>query len=177
MSVPSEETSNQETIAVPDEVPAVASGSIWTAARFPAQKCTAHKGDGSPCRAWAITGGSVCVYHGGKAKQVREAARKRLESLVPEALEVLADLAQGSAKNPATGDHVDVPPAVRARAAADILSRAGFAARTEHEVTLAEGPPRPDLDAAIGRALDARAMLSPGPLAHEESGGAEREAP
>lgn len=130
------------------------------ATRWPAaQRCTAHRSDGEPCRAYAITGGRVCVYHGGKAPQVREAARKRLEGLVPEALEVLADLAQGKAKHPDTGTAVEVPPAVRARAAADILSRAGVSAITEVELSVADGPPRPDLDAAIYRALEVRGML------------------
>lgn len=140
--------------------PAAASGSIWEA-KFPAQRCTARRSDGEPCKAWAITGGSVCVYHGGKAPQVREAARKRLEGLVPEALEVLADLAQGRAQDPGSGEAVLVPPAVRARAAADILSRAGVAAVNEHEIMVTDGPVRPDLDAALSAALEARGLLPP----------------
>jgi len=43
-------------------------------------RCTAHRSDGAPCRAWAIRGGRVCSVHGGRAPQVREAARRRLES-------------------------------------------------------------------------------------------------
>jgi len=43
-------------------------------------RCTAHRTDGAPCRAWAIRGGRVCAAHGGRAPQVREAARRRLES-------------------------------------------------------------------------------------------------
>lgn len=135
--------------------------SPWKAPKFPAQRCTAHRSDGEPCKAWAITGGDVCVYHGGKAPQVREAARKRLEGLVPEALEVLADLAHGKAAHPASGEPVVVPPAVRARAAADILSRAGVAAVTEHDIMVSEGSARPDLDAALSVALEARGLLPP----------------
>jgi hypothetical protein len=43
-------------------------------------RCTAHRTDGAPCRAWAIRGGRVCAAHGGRAPQVRDAARRRLES-------------------------------------------------------------------------------------------------
>jgi hypothetical protein len=43
-------------------------------------RCTAHRSDVAPCRAWAIRGGRVCAAHGGRAPQVREAARRRLES-------------------------------------------------------------------------------------------------
>jgi hypothetical protein len=43
-------------------------------------RCTAHRSDGEPCRAWAIRGGRVCAAHGGRAPQVRAAARRRLES-------------------------------------------------------------------------------------------------
>lgn len=147
-------------MSVPNDAPDSASGPLWPSA----QRCTAHRSDGEPCRAYAITGGKVCVYHGGKAKQVREAARKRLEGLVPEALDVLADLAQGRAAHPDSGNAVEVPPAVRARAAADILSRAGVAAVTGYDVSISEGdgPPQPDIDEAIRRALEARGMLPHG---------------
>jgi hypothetical protein len=45
----------------------------------PAVRCTAHRRDGQPCRAWAIHGGTVCWAHGGAAPQVRRAALARLE--------------------------------------------------------------------------------------------------
>jgi hypothetical protein len=41
------------------------------------RRCTAHRGDGQPCRAWAIVGGFVCRAHGGSAPQVRLEARIR----------------------------------------------------------------------------------------------------
>ena len=43
-------------------------------------RCTAHRSDGGECQAWAIHGGRVCAAHGGRAPQVRAAARRRLES-------------------------------------------------------------------------------------------------
>lgn len=124
------------------------------------QMCSARKSNGQPCKRWAIVGGNVCPTHGGRAPQVMEAARRRLKALAPMALEVLADLAQGKATDPATGDPSNVPAAVRARAAADILSRAGVAAVTGHDVTLDyDGAPRPDLDDAIATALAARGIV------------------
>jgi len=43
-----------------------------------AVRCTAHRTNGLPCRAWAVRGAVVCVAHGGAAPQVRRAARRRL---------------------------------------------------------------------------------------------------
>ena len=42
-----------------------------------ARRCTAHRGDGQSCEAWAIVGGFVCRAHGGSAPQVRHEARIR----------------------------------------------------------------------------------------------------
>lgn len=41
--------------------------------------CTAHRTNGEPCSAWAVTGAYVCVKHGGLAPQVRAAAARRWE--------------------------------------------------------------------------------------------------
>jgi hypothetical protein len=41
-------------------------------------RCTAHRTDGLPCRAWSIRGSYVCRVHGGRAPQVRAAAEFRL---------------------------------------------------------------------------------------------------
>lgn len=43
-----------------------------------AVRCRGHRPDGSPCKRWAIRGGFVCPTHGGRAPQVRRAARLRL---------------------------------------------------------------------------------------------------
>lgn len=42
-------------------------------------KCHGHKQDGSPCGAYAITGGKVCGAHGGRPKQTRSKAVVRAE--------------------------------------------------------------------------------------------------
>lgn len=132
--------------------------SIWETGRFPSQRCTARKGDtGEPCKAWAISGGSVCVYHGGRAKQVRDAAKKRLEALVPLALDTLADLMQGIAHDPGSDAPMAVPPSVRSRSATEVLSRAGYPAASAVELdATVTSDPNPALDAAIAAALARR---------------------
>jgi hypothetical protein len=40
--------------------------------------CLAKRTNGEPCRAYAITGGTVCRAHGGAAPQVRAAAHRRI---------------------------------------------------------------------------------------------------
>lgn len=41
-------------------------------------RCEAHHGDGQPCQARAIPGGTVCEKHGGSAPQVRRAAGRNV---------------------------------------------------------------------------------------------------
>jgi hypothetical protein len=36
--------------------------------------CSAHRSDGRPCSAWAITGGSTCIAHGSATGAARAAA-------------------------------------------------------------------------------------------------------
>ncbi len=55
--------------------------------------CHAHKADtGQPCKAFAIRGGKVCVYHGGMAPNVRQRAQERLEAMIDPALDRLRQL-------------------------------------------------------------------------------------
>ena len=59
------------------------------------QQCSAHSSrTGNPCRSFAIRGGSVCVTHGGRAPQVKESARKRMERLVSPALDRIEGILQ-----------------------------------------------------------------------------------
>jgi len=39
-----------------------------------ALKCSGHRTNGDPCKAYAINGGTVCTAHGGSAPQVKAAA-------------------------------------------------------------------------------------------------------
>jgi len=47
------------------------------ASKRPAVRCRAHNRAGEPCRNYAMVGGAVCHAHGGRAPQVRAAARRR----------------------------------------------------------------------------------------------------
>lgn len=41
-------------------------------------RCSGHRTDGTPCKAWAVNGGGVCSAHGGLAPQVKAAAQANL---------------------------------------------------------------------------------------------------
>jgi len=89
-------------------------------------QCSARKTHThEPCQAYAIKGGEVCVYHGGSAPQVREAANRRLRLLADDALEVLRRIVTDN----------DLDPRVKLQAAKDILDRLGIAEPTQVEVT------------------------------------------
>lgn len=83
--------------------------------RHPRQ-CTAHRRDGSPCTRWAIAGGTVCPTHGGSIPAVRRAARLRLLELVDPAIALLSRIVSDESED----------TSVRARAAVEILDRAGY---------------------------------------------------
>lgn len=120
----------------------------------PSQRCHAKRTNGvTPCKSWAIVGATVCRKHGGGAPQVREAARKRILAFAPIAVQQLQQLATGA-----------MSEAVRARAAIDLLDRAGLKAPEEHVVVPASDT-NAALDEALLRALAARghmAALPPG---------------
>ena len=50
----------------------------WLANFRPCVRCTAHRSDGWPCRAFAMHGQLVCSSHGGLSPQARRAALYRL---------------------------------------------------------------------------------------------------
>lgn len=55
-------------------------------------KCTAHRTDGEPCKAWAIKGATVCRVHGGSRKGLRAAAARNIaEEKARKALVLLAE--------------------------------------------------------------------------------------
>jgi hypothetical protein len=78
--------------------------------------CTAHTTKGAPCRAPAITGSTVCRFHGGAAPQVKEAAaRVTLTTLVGPSLVRLADIIEDET----------TPPAAAVAAIRTVLDRTG----------------------------------------------------
>lgn len=85
-------------------------------------RCTAYsRTSGQRCKQPPIAGGSVCVYHGGKAPQVRRKAALRLVELVDPAIATVARImTDQSAKE-----------ADRLRAAENVLDRAGVSRKAE----------------------------------------------
>lgn len=112
----------------------------------PSVKCSAIRSNGEPCARWAIVGGTVCPTHGGSAPQVREAARRRIQTLAPDALDTMVSLLDSPSE------------AVRQRAAADILDRAGLKSA---DVIVEVSPDQVNelLDGGIERAMRKREML------------------
>lgn len=79
-------------------------------------RCTARsKQRGAQCRQRAIAGGTVCVYHGGKAPQVQHAAEERLKALQPKAVDVVEEMMAP-----------DAPPVMRLAAAREVFDRTGL---------------------------------------------------
>ena len=61
--------------------------------RLPATMCQAKcRGRDKQCGHYAIAGGTVCRYHGGRAPQVMKAAQRRLDELKQPAIAYLAYL-------------------------------------------------------------------------------------
>jgi HEAT repeat protein len=116
-----------------------------TSHKVPGVRCGATNRAGNPCGRWAIPGGTVCPMHGGSAPQVREAARRRILTHAEQALETMVALLRSESD------------AVRVRAAADLLDRAGLKQATELAVSQADAP-NAELDAAILAALEARGL-------------------
>jgi hypothetical protein len=103
--------------------------------RSTAQKCRARsKQTGNPCRQWAIPGGTVCVYHGGKAPQTEAKAKERLMALQAPAIETLAFLMKKRGQFPSTAY----------AAARDVLDRTEGKATEKLEVKVTEATKLPD---------------------------------
>jgi hypothetical protein len=90
-----------------------------------ARRCTAHKKNGHRCCKAAINGATVCRYHGGAAKHVRNAARIRLVNAADRMAKELLKMALDD----------NVADSVKLTAIRDALDRAGLAAKTEVEIT------------------------------------------
>lgn len=82
------------------------------------RRCTAHKKNGVRCGKSAILGGNVCGAHGGRAPQVKQAARERLAALVDPAIATVGHLVRKAKHEP-----------TRLAAAKDVLDRNGYAAK------------------------------------------------
>lgn len=125
-------------------------GGIVPQGTVPAQRCSAKRSNGTPCKRWAIVGGNVCPTHGGSAPQVRAAAQRRIQQRVLSAVDIAWRMIEDE----------DVPAAVRARLLIDLQDRAGLKPADVHALVLGEAAP--DLDEAMRRAMAARGLLPAG---------------
>lgn len=91
-------------------------------------RCTAHsRTSGERCKQHPVPGTTVCVYHGGKAPQVRRKAALRLLQLVDPAITTLArEMVQGDK----SGDRI--------RAAENVLDRTGYPRKSEVDIETAK---------------------------------------
>ena len=80
--------------------------------------CRAHNREGRQCAAFPIHGGTVCVAHGGRAPQVRKAARDRLAEMVDPALTELLRIVESGEND-----------GIKLAAIKDVLDRAGYKPR------------------------------------------------
>ncbi|MGV0774535.1 hypothetical protein [Mycolicibacterium elephantis] len=90
------------------------------------RRCTGHKKTGERCGNYAIRGGYVCNYHGGKAKQVRAKARQRLENAADRLAKELLRMALDA----------DVENKVKLAAIRDALDRGGLKVGEQVEISL-----------------------------------------
>jgi hypothetical protein len=95
------------------------------------RQCTAtSKHSKKRCCRSAIRGGTVCVVHGGKAPQVQRSAAERLRAMVDPSLTVFEQRLRDRKQ-----------PAMQIQVARDVLDRTGYSAKTQLELTGAEGGP------------------------------------
>lgn len=105
----------------------------WSDGRTPdpSKICTARRSDGTPCRKQRVTGAVVCTTHGGRAPQVVEKARVRLQMAGDRLAKELLRIAI---------DDPEIPSQVKLAAVRDALSRVGITEKRALEVEVDGGP-------------------------------------
>jgi hypothetical protein len=128
---------------MPNSADAPNKGRDWSTYSRPERRCTAHSSrTGEQCKNVAIKGHNVCRYHGGAAKQIKQAAQTRLDN----AAEVMAKQLLGIAMSADS-------EAVKLAAVKDALDRTIGKAPTTVEI----GPTKPYEELFEGIASGTRA--------------------
>lgn len=94
------------------------------------RRCKAHRRSGDQCLKAANNGATVCRYHGGAARQVKMAARARLENAADRMAKELLGMATAT----------DISDAVKLAAIKDALDRGGLKAPNEVVVSPGQTP-------------------------------------
>lgn len=103
----------------------------WTRYSTPERRCTAHSSrTGEQCKNVAIKGSNVCRFHGGAAKQIKRAARVRIENAADRMAKQLLGIALSADSE-----------AVMLAAVKDALDRAGL--KPTSEIVLSPGESKP----------------------------------
>ncbi len=101
--------------------------------------CTARRSNGDPCKRRPIKGGTVCPTHGGSAPQTKAAAARRiLAAADPAAAFLVAQMYDET-----------LDPALRQRAARDLLDRAGLVPRSAIELEVEVKPWQQDIEGLL----------------------------
>lgn len=93
-------------------------------------RCVGHKKSGNRCKHAALNGSNVCAYHGGRAPQVQQRAKVRIQMATEMAAKELLGMASDTT----------IPEGVRLSAIKDILDRGGLSIRQGVDVEVTSKP-------------------------------------
>jgi hypothetical protein len=93
-------------------------------------RCVGHKKNGNRCKHAALNGANVCAYHGGRAPQVQQRAKVRIQMATEMAAKELLGMAADTS----------IPEGVRLSAIKDILDRGGLSIRQGVDIEVSAKP-------------------------------------
>ena len=93
-------------------------------------RCVGHKKNGNRCKHAALNGANVCAYHGGRAPQVLNRAKVRIQEATEMAAKGLLEMAQDT----------NIPESVRLSAIKDVLDRGGLGAKQTVDIEVSAKP-------------------------------------
>ena len=102
----------------------------WKKADPSIKRCVAHRKNGDQCRHAAMNGTTVCQTHGGRAPQVKQKAKVRLEMATDTNTKYLLEMAADTS----------IPEGVRLAAIRDALDRGGLGVKQAMEIEVSAKP-------------------------------------